>query len=117
MSERVDQLESVLSMLANHAAGHVGDVELEAALAAVVKHPADVELRAGDSWEFATRHHGPVVREIHSVAWGIVTYYCTGRVRRCSIKSFRRWALRARLLEPFHVVNNETKSPNIVLCS
>ncbi len=46
------------------------------------------DIRRGDTWDD---------RDVKSVACGIVSYVRNGKLRRCSIESFWRWALGAEL--------------------
>ena len=53
-------------------------------------------IRRGDVWQFTT-NNGVIVRDGRSVASGVVSYLCNGRLMRCSVACFRRWAKGAEL--------------------
>ena len=55
-----------------------------------------MDIRRGDLWEFTT-NNGVIVRHVRSVASGVVSYFCNGVMRQCSVTCFRRWAKGAEL--------------------
>jgi hypothetical protein len=49
-------------------------------------------IRPGDIWDFY-ENNGHVVRYVQSVSWiGVVCYTCNGRLDKCFIDTFSRWA-------------------------
>lgn len=55
-------------------------------------------VRRGDIWDLLT-NCGILRRSVRSVACGVVSYInCEGRLVRCSLGAFRRWAKAAWLV-------------------
>lgn len=55
-----------------------------------------IVIRRGDWWCLTT-NNGTISRSVRSVAMGTIYYIAGGKMCRCSIESFRRWARAASL--------------------
>ncbi len=53
-------------------------------------------IRRGDVWD-ETCNHGHIFRHVRSVACGVVSYLCNGRLYRCQFETFQQWARGADL--------------------